>query len=90
MILWSANQVSHHSKICDHVFFGPQVAMSGNCVVEPYSFLGINSTIRENTRVREGTLVAMAAVVTADTEPWGVYMGVPARKSPESSRDFDV
>ena len=45
VILWSANQVSHHSKICDHVFFGPQVAMSGNCVVEPYSFLGINQFV---------------------------------------------
>ena len=55
--------------------------MSGHCVVEPYCFIGINATIRENTRVQEGTLVGMGALIMADTEPWSIYKGVPARKS---------
>ena len=31
----------------------------------------------------------MSASVTADTEPWGVYQGVPAQKRKISSKDLD-
>lgn len=89
VVLWSGNHIGHHSVIHDHVLFTSHVVLSGHCVVEPYSFLGVNATIRDNVRIAEGSLIAMAATVTRDTEPWGVYKGSPAKKGEVSSKDLD-
>jgi sugar O-acyltransferase (sialic acid O-acetyltransferase NeuD family) len=89
VVVWSGNHIGHHSVIGDHVFFASQVVVSGNCVIERYSFFGVNSALREGIRIAEGTLVAMSASVTRDTEPWGVYRGVPAKKGPTASNELD-
>lgn len=89
VVLWSGNHIGHHSVIKDHVFFTSHVVLSGHCVVESYAFFGVNSTIRDGLHVAEGSLIAMGACVTKDTEPWGVYDGVPAQKRKVLSKDLD-
>lgn len=89
VVLWSGNHIGHHSVIKDHVLFTSHVVLSGHCVVEPYSFLGVNATVRDGVRIAEGSLIAMAASVTRDTEPWGVYKGSPAKKGEVLSKDLD-
>ncbi|HZT60170.1 MAG TPA: acetyltransferase [Pyrinomonadaceae bacterium] len=89
VVLWSGNHIGHHSVIKDHVLFTSHVVLSGHCVVEPYSFFGVNATIRDGLRIAEGSLIAMAAAVTRDTEPWGIYKGNPAKKGEVLSRDLD-
>jgi sugar O-acyltransferase (sialic acid O-acetyltransferase NeuD family) len=89
VVLWSGNHIGHHSRIGDHVLFTSHVVLSGHCVVEPYSFFGVNATVRDGVRVAEGSLIAMAGAVTRDTEPWGVYKGNPARKGEVLSKDLD-
>ncbi len=81
VVMWSGNHIGHHGQIKDHVFFTSHVVLSGHCVVEPYCFFGVNSTIRDGLHIAEGTLVAMSASVTKDTEPWGLYYGLPAKKA---------
>ncbi len=90
VIVWSGAQISHHVSIDDHVFLGSQAIISGHCKVDSYSFLGINSTIREGVHIKEGVLVAMSSAITGETEPWSVYKGVPGRKDPVSSKNFDA
>ena len=85
VVLWSGNHIGHHGKIMDHVFFTSHVVMSGHCLIMPYSFLGVNSTIRDTITIAQGSLVAMSAAVTKDTEEWGVYVGNPARKTAKPS-----
>jgi len=80
VVLWSGNHIGHHGHIKDHVFFTSQVVLSGHCVVESYSFFGVNATIRDYLHIAEGTLVGMAASITRNTEAWGVYVGNPAVK----------
>jgi sugar O-acyltransferase (sialic acid O-acetyltransferase NeuD family) len=87
IVLWSGNHIGHHSEIKDHVFFTSHVVLSGHCVVEPYCFLGVNATIRDYCHLAEGTLIAMGANVTKDTEPYGVYIGNPAKKGPKPSTE---
>jgi sugar O-acyltransferase (sialic acid O-acetyltransferase NeuD family) len=87
VVLWSGNHIGHHSAIHEHVFFASHVVLSGHCTVEPYCFFGVNSTIRDGLRIRQGTLVAMGALITKDTEPWGVYIGNPAVKTDRPSYD---
>jgi acetyltransferase-like isoleucine patch superfamily enzyme len=59
-------------------------------VVERYCFFGVNATLRDGLHFGEGTLVAMGACVTRDTEAWGVYTGVPAKKSNVSSKKVNI
>jgi sugar O-acyltransferase (sialic acid O-acetyltransferase NeuD family) len=89
VVMWSGNHIGHHSTIGDHVLFTSHVVLSGHCTVEPYCFFGVNATIRDSARIAEGSLVAMAASVTRDTEAWGVYKGSPAKKGEVLSRDLD-
>jgi sugar O-acyltransferase (sialic acid O-acetyltransferase NeuD family) len=89
VVLWSGNHIGHHCVIQDHVLFTSHVVLSGHCVVEPYSFLGVNATVRDQVRIAEGSLIGMAAAVTRDTEPWGVYKGNPATKGDRLSSELD-
>jgi len=89
VVLWSGNHIGHHSIIKDHVSFTSHVVLSGHCVVEEFSFFGVNATIRDGVRIAEGSLIAMSASVTRDTEPWGVYKGNPAKKGDVSSKDIN-
>ncbi|WP_025763970.1 acetyltransferase [Dyadobacter tibetensis] len=82
VVMWSGNHIGHHGRIQDHVFFTSHVVLSGHCVVESYSFFGVNSTIRDYTKISQGTLVGMASAITKETEEWGIYIGNPAKKVP--------
>ena len=90
VMLWSGNHIGHHSVIRDHVLFTSHVVLSGHCTVDPHCFFGVNATIRNATYIAEGSLIAMGAVVTRDTEPWGVYKGNPAKRGdiPSDQLDF--
>lgn len=81
VVMWSGNHIGHHGVIKDHVFFTSHVVMSGHCVIEPYSFFGVNASIRDGCHIAQGTLLAMgASLVSQKTEEWGVYIGNPAKK----------
>ncbi len=43
-------------------------------------WIGYNVTIMQGVKIRPGTIVAAGAVVTRDTEPYGIYGGNPAIK----------
>ncbi len=89
VVMWSGNHIGHHGVIKDHVLFTSHVVLSGHCVVEPFCFFGVNATIKDGLYIAEGTLVAMSACITKDTEPWGVYTGIPAKKGEKLSKDLD-
>ena len=82
VIMWSGNHIGHHGLIKDHCFFTSHVVLSGHCVVESYSFFGVNSTIRDYTNIAAGTLVGMSSSITKETEEWGIYIGNPSKKVP--------
>jgi acetyltransferase-like isoleucine patch superfamily enzyme len=88
VIMWSGNHIGHHGIIKDHVMFTSHVVLSGHCIIEPYTFFGVNATIRDGLTIAEGTFVAMAACITKNTEPWGFYKGNPAVKSENSSKNI--
>ncbi|MHA8067225.1 acetyltransferase [Aquirufa sp. ROCK2-A2] len=90
-VLWSGNHIGHHSKIGNHVFFTSHVVLSGGCQVGDYCFFGVNSTIRDQTVLGEGTLIAMGANVTRQkTDPWSIWKGSPAEMAKVSSKDIKI
>ena len=44
-----------------------------------FAGVGTNVVIMPNVTLGEGCVIGACALVTADTEPWTVYVGVPAR-----------
>ena len=89
VVIWSGCHLGHHGKIDDHVFFTSHVVMSGHCHIGKYSWLGVNSTIRDGLILAEGTLLAMSGCLTKNTEPWSAYLGLPAKKIEKSSLEVN-
>lgn len=50
--------------------------------------VGTGSSILPGTTVEEGCAVGAMSLVRGDTEPWGIYYGVPARRQKERSREL--
>ena len=71
--------VSHH-----HRDLSQPMAFSGQrcepITVEHDVWIGANATLTGNVTAATGTVVGANAVLTSDTEPFGLYGGVPARK----------
>jgi len=44
-----------------------------------FAGIGTNVVIMPNVTIAEGSVIGACSLVTKDTEPWTVYMGVPAR-----------
>ncbi len=73
VVMWSGNHIGHHTVIGDHVMITSHVVISGCCTIEPYSFFGVNATIRDETVVARETLVGAGVVILKDTEPFSVF-----------------
>lgn len=48
-------------------------------VFEKYAGVGVNCSIMAGVTLGEGSVVGAGSVVTKNTEPWTVYVGVPAK-----------
>ncbi len=92
-------RIGNHCNIAAHVVFAtvehdPTVSdrpMSatrrcGPIVLEDDVWIGANSVIVRNVRIATGCVIGAGAVVTHDTEPHGIYLGVPARRVRERPR----
>ncbi len=56
-------------------------------VLGKHSFIGTNVVIHPGVTIGEGAVVASGSVVTKDLAPWGLYMGVPARRVKDRPRE---
>lgn len=73
--------VSHHARISDHCFIAAHAVVAGNTSIGERCVVGLNSTVRDGVSVAERCIVAAGAVITKNTDPGGVYLGVPAKRS---------
>ena len=48
-------------------------------IIEDDVWLGLRVVVMPGVTISKGTIVAAGAVVTKDTEPFGIYGGVPAK-----------
>lgn len=84
-VIWSGNHIGHHSIIEDSVFITSGVIISGNCMIDKYSWFGVNSTIRNNLKIGEGFIISMSACILKDTQPYTIYVGIPAKEKGNSN-----
>lgn len=50
------------------------------CTIGNDAWIGDEVTILGGVSIADGTVIGAGAVVTKDTEPYGIYVGVPAKK----------
>lgn len=84
--LWSGNHIGHHSTIKDHCFIASHVVVSGGVVIGEQSFIGVNATLRDHIKIGERCVIGAGALLLADAEPEGVYLGVATERSRVPSR----
>ena len=80
VIIRSGSILGHHTIIESNCFIASRVATGGNVVVEENATIGLGAVISDGVRVGARSFIGAGAVVTSDTEPDGVYVGVPARR----------
>lgn len=73
--LWSGNHIGHHSTIQDHCFVASHVVVSGGVEIGESSFIGVNATLRDHIKIGEKCVIGAGALILADAEPEGVYIG---------------
>ncbi len=82
--------LSHHVRVGDHCFVATGATVGGRAEIGSNCVLGMNSTIVSSVRVAPRCFIAAGAVVTADTQPDGIYRGNPARRSRATLDRFPV
>jgi sugar O-acyltransferase (sialic acid O-acetyltransferase NeuD family) len=79
--LWSGNHIGHHSVIHDHTFIASHVAVSGGVEIGEQCFVGVNATLRDHIKIGDRCVVGAGALLLADAEPEGVYIGTATERS---------
>ena len=72
--------VEHDGELADHVNLSTAFACGGRARIEEGAFAGVGAVLIPDIRVARWSYLAAGAVVVADTEPHGLYAGVPARR----------
>lgn len=79
--LWSGNHIGHHSVIKAHTFIASHVVVSGGVEIGEQCFIGVNSTLRDHIKVGDRCVVGAGALLLADADPEGVYLGAATERS---------
>ncbi|MCE5982935.1 MULTISPECIES: acetyltransferase [unclassified Pseudomonas] len=79
--LWSGNHIGHHSVIKDHSFIASHIVVSGGVEVGEQCFIGVNATLRDHIKIGDRCVIGAGALVLADAEADGVYIGTATERS---------
>lgn len=52
----------------------------GSVILERNVFVGTNCVLHPNVLMREGSVLGSNSLLLEDTEPWGIYVGSPAKR----------
>ena len=79
---------SHHTpglKMVDGLGEGSTKTLGGRLIVGNDVYIGARSTIMPVT-IGEGAVIGAGSFVNKDVDPWGIYVGSPAKKIGERPR----
>lgn len=64
--------------------------LMGEVILKKYSIIGAGSIIMPEVILAEGTSVGAMSLVLKSTEPWGIYVGNPAKRIKDRKKDLLV
>lgn len=71
--------IGHNTVIGDRTIIGAGTIIPGYVTIENYVNMGINATVNNRLKIKEGCMIGHGAVITSNTHPWGTYAGNPAK-----------
>lgn len=71
--------VGHNCQVGKYVYIAGNTVLAGSVIVEDNVTMGGQSAISGKVRLAKGTLVMGLTGVPSDTEPGGIYFGIPCR-----------
>lgn len=57
-------------------------------IIKKYTIIGSGSTIMPGVVLHEGTSIGAMSLVLSDTQPWSIYVGIPAKKLKARSKEL--
>jgi sugar O-acyltransferase (sialic acid O-acetyltransferase NeuD family) len=87
VVLWTGNQIGHHSRVHDNVFMSGHVAVSGFCDIGANSFLGANAAIAHNIKVGCDCWISPGAVILKNTKDGVIYRAPKSDTAKTSALD---
>jgi len=75
-----------HAYIDKDVFINQQGYTERDIIIEDDCWIGYGVQIMPGVTVGRGAVIGAGAVQTKDAEPYGIYVGVPARKIKDRQR----
>ena len=88
VFFWNGNHLGHHARIEDQCYVAGQVVISGASVIEPYCFLGVNSTIGHEVTLGRESFIGAGALITKNVAPKSVYIVPDTQKFRLDSDSF--
>ena len=72
--------VDHDCKIDEFVHIAPGVTLSGAVHVHRFTLVGTGAAVIQGIEIGEGCVIGAGAAVMRNCEPYGMYIGSPAKK----------
>lgn len=85
VIVFSGASIGVDSVVKDHCYLAARALLLGGNTIEPYSFIGANSTILEDVKVARECMIGAGVVLHEDSQEKGVYRTTPPTLLPVSS-----
>jgi sugar O-acyltransferase (sialic acid O-acetyltransferase NeuD family) len=85
VIVNSNAQIDHECRIGHGTHVAPGAVILGRVNIGENVFVGANSTILPDLSIASESVIGAGAVVTTDIIEAGTYVGVPAKRLPESA-----
>jgi len=87
--LWCGNHFGHDVVIGDHCYIASHVVVCGGVSICPYTFIGVNATIRDDTKIGRECIIGAGALILRDVDDKSVYIAKPTDKYPLDSERFE-
>ena len=88
--MWSGNHIGHDVEIKDHCFVTSHVVISGFTKVGEYSFLGVNSTLRDSIEIGSKNLIGAGAVIMQSTKDEAVWLPAKSVELNKRSSELEI
>ncbi|MDP9263151.1 MAG: acyltransferase [Acidobacteriota bacterium] len=80
VLLTAVYAIEKGMKMVDGLGEGTSKALYGRLVIQNDVYIGANCSVMPNITIGEGSVIGAGSFVNKDTEPWGIYVGSPAKK----------
>lgn len=67
-------------RMVDGMPEGASKALYGRLIIGSDVYIGANATLMPEVTIGDGAIVGAGSFVNKDCEPWGIYVGTPAKK----------